>query len=190
TPAFFERTYDGFQVAYYFGFAILIFGPLGIVAGGALADYWRRKGKDDCYLRVALLAALLLTPVNVATPLMPEAWMAVLLLAPGAFLGAMPFGVAPAAVQAITPNQMRAQMSAMYLFTVNLIGLGLGPTVIGWITDDVFGDPMLVRYSLVVTGAATGLWAIAVLSSGLKPYRRAVEAAKEWQDKDEASAPA
>jgi hypothetical protein len=33
----------------------------------------------------------------------------------------------PMAVNQVTPNQMRAQVLLVYLFTVNLIGIGLGP---------------------------------------------------------------
>ncbi|MFN3233533.1 MAG: spinster family MFS transporter [Alphaproteobacteria bacterium] len=182
TPAFFYRTYGEApaDVGLIFGLAVLIMGPLGIVAGGALADRWRRNGMSDSYLRAGALAALILIPVNVATPLMPSPEYAYLLLFPGAFLGAMPFGVAPAAIQAITPNQMRAQVSAIYLFTVNMIGLGLGPWLIGWMTDNVFGDPQDLRYSLAIAGLVTGLWAVLVLRSGFGPFRRCAKEAEAW----------
>ncbi len=182
TPAFFYRTFDQSpaDVGLIFGLAVLIMGPLGIVAGGALADRWRRNGITDCYLRAGALAALILIPVNVATPLMPAPEYAYILLFPGAFLGAMPFGVAPAAIQAITPNQMRAQVSAIYLFTVNMIGLGLGPWLIGWMTDSVFGDPQDLKYSLAIAGGFTGIWAVLVLRSGFAPFRRCVKEAEAW----------
>ena len=179
-PAFFERTFDGFQVALWFGTIILIFGPLGIVAGGALADRWRQKGHKDSYLRVGMLAALVLIPINIFQPLMPDVWLAIALIVPSAFFGAMPFGVAPAAVQAITPNHMRGQISALYLFTVNMIGLGLGPTIIALCTDFVFRDEMLLKYSLSLVGGITGIWAVLLLFSGLKPYRKCVDDAQAW----------
>jgi len=47
------------------------------------------------------------------------------------------------------PNTMRAQASALYLFVVNLIGLGLGPTAVAMTTDYVFADDLAVRYSLL-----------------------------------------
>ena len=42
----------------------------------------------------------------------------------------MPFGVAPAAIQQMMPNTMRAQATALYLFVINLVGIGLGPTIV------------------------------------------------------------
>ena len=62
------------------------------------------------------------------------------MVAPAVFFGAMPFGLAPAAIQQLMPNIMRGQASAFYLFVVNLIGLGLGPTVVATLTEDVFHD--------------------------------------------------
>ena len=47
---------------------------------------------------------------------------------------------------------MRGQASAVYLFIVNLIGLGLGPTAVALATDYVFGDKAMVGYSLALIG--------------------------------------
>ena len=90
----------------------------------------------------------------------------------------MPFGVAPAALQELMPNSMRGQASALYLFIVNLLGLGIGPTFLALMTDYVFGEDG-IRYSLVVvTGAAHVLAALALLF-GLGPYRRSLTRLKE-----------
>ena len=53
----------------------------------------------------------------------------------------------PMAVNQVTPNQMRAQISSAYLFTVNLIGLGVGPTLVPLISDYVLRDPMQIRWA-------------------------------------------
>jgi len=182
-PLFFYRTHETAPgtVGLWFGLAVLLMGPLGIVAGGALADHWRRRGKPDCYLRVGALSALLLIPLNIIFPLVGDPAWAFAILFPGSFIGAMPFGAAPAGIQAITPNQMRAQASAVYLFTVNMIGLGLGPVLIGWLTDNVFTGPADLRYSVIVVFTAASLWSIAVLRWGYKPFRRYVEEAENWQ---------
>lgn len=184
-PAFFDRTYDGFQVALWYGSIILIFGPLGIVAGGALADRWRARGHLDSYIRVGIMAALVLIPINVFQPLMPNEWLAIALIVPSAFFGAMPFGVAPAGLQAITPNRMRGQVSALYLFTVNIIGLGLGPTVIAFATDFIFKDEALLKYSLSSVGGLTGVWAALMLWFGLSAFRAS---AKEAEDQIQVTA--
>jgi hypothetical protein len=43
-----------------------------------------------------------------------------------------------AALQIITPNQMRSQITALFLFVFSIIGFGLGPTVVALFTDYVF----------------------------------------------------
>jgi len=87
----------------------------------------------------------------------------------------MIYGVAPVALQVVAPNEMRAQVSAMYLFVVNIIGLGLGPTVIALLTDHVFHNDNMLRYSLLI--AATGAYLLSALLwwLGLKPFRRTVD---------------
>ena len=86
----------------------------------------------------------------------------------------MPFGVAPAAIQQMMPNTMRAQASALYLFVINLIGLGLGPTAVATLTEDVFRDKNAVHLSLLVVGVVAHVVAAALLWLGLKHYRRSL----------------
>jgi MFS family permease len=183
-PLFFYRTHDATpgEVGLVFGIAVLIMGPLGIVAGGALADWLRQRGYGDAYLRVPALAALLSIPINIAFPLVDSTTLAFVILFPGAFVGAMPFGAGPAGLQAITPNQMRAQVSALYLFTVNIIGLAIGPLFIGWMTDSVFGDPMDLRYSIIIVFTIAAIWSIGVLWSGFKPFSKCAEEAEAWSE--------
>ena len=87
--------------------------------------------------------------------------------------------MAGAALQMITPNRLRARMVALYFLVANLIGLGLGPTAIALVTDLVFGRPEALRYGLaIVTGVALPISAL-ILTAGLKPFARAVEAAEQ-----------
>jgi hypothetical protein len=69
------------------------------------------------------------------------------------------FGLAIAALQRITPNRMRAQVSAVMLFMTNLFGLALGPSAVAAITDFVL---------LLCPPAAL------LLGWGLRYYRRAL----------------
>ena len=88
--------------------------------------------------------------------------------------------VAPAAIQEIMPNAMRGQASAIYLFVVNLLGLGLGPTAVALVTDYVFRDDQAVRYSLLIVMTSAELIALGLLWKGLKPYRESLERLRSW----------
>jgi type II secretory pathway component PulM len=61
---------------------------------------------------------------------------------------------------------------------VNIIGLGLGPTVIALLTDHVFHNDNMLRYSLMI--ATTGAYLLSALLwwLGLKPFRRTVDCAE------------
>ena len=121
-------------------------------------------------------------PFVVLFPLVPSANLAAVLLAPVVFFMSMPFGVAPAAIQQMMPNTMRAQASALYLFVINLIGLGLGPTLVATLTEDVFRDKNAVHYSLLVVGVFSYVSAAILLWLGLMPYRRSLEYLKVWSE--------
>ena len=113
-------------------------------------------------------------------PTAPTATIAIAALVPYNFFASFAFGAAAAAVQEITPNRMRAQVGAAVMSTLTLIGLGLGPSIVGLITDRVFGDDAAVRYSLlIVTIAGLGA-AVSLLAAGLAPYRRSVAYRASW----------
>ena len=130
--------------------------------------------------RGGLYAALGALPMVVLFPLMDTAFWASLLLAPAVFCLSMPFGVAPAAIQEIMPNSMRGQASAIYLFVITLIGLGIGPTAVALVTDYVFGDDMALRYSLLIVTSIAVFSSIVLLSMSLKPYRESVVRLQQW----------
>jgi MFS family permease len=115
-----------------------------------------------------------------AFALAPSAALALVAHVPLAFFAAFPFGAAAAAVQEASPNQLRAQASALYLFVVNLIGLGFGPTAVALLTDYAFRDDAALRWSLAVVAALGLTAAIALLGAGLAPYRRTLAYRDAW----------
>jgi MFS family permease len=131
-PTFFIRTHGwtASETGITYGLIVIVFGSLGVASGGRFADYLAERGYRDANFRVALIVSLVWLPTGVAFPLVSSGTFAMMLLAPTIFLVAAPFGIAPAAITQIMPNQMRAQAAAIYLFATNLIGLGLGPTAV------------------------------------------------------------
>jgi MFS family permease len=163
-----------------FGTTVAVFGTLGIVTGGWLADRLRLGGRSDANLRIALLGAVGWLPFGMSFPIVPSAIWAAILLAPTVFFTSMPFGVAPAAIQQMMPNPMRAQATAIYLFVINLIGMGLGPTLVAAMTEDVFRERTAVGYSLLIVGVCAHLGGAALIWLGLGPYRRSLDYLGRW----------
>ncbi len=182
-PTFFIRTYgwSPAQTGIVYGGITGIFGSLGIVFGGRLADFLARRGRVDASMRVGMFGGIAAIPFTLIYPLAPTPEYAAALLAPAIFCLAMPFGVAPAAIQEIMPNSLRSQASALYLFVVNLVGLGLGPTAVALVTDYVFHDDKAVRYALPIVSTLAEVVAILLLATGLRHYRKSMETLRGWR---------
>ena len=116
---------------------------------------------------------------RVAAPLMPSAALSLGVYCLFIFCGSMPYGGAAAALQEITPNRMRAQVTAIYFFGLNLAGIGLGPTIVAGFTDGLFGDEGMLRYSLVVTTLVGAPLCLILLALARAPYRRVLLAYRQ-----------
>ncbi|MEO8384425.1 MAG: MFS transporter [Betaproteobacteria bacterium] len=174
-PSFFIRTFGwkAGEVGIIYGLIVMVFGCAGILFGGWLTDRWLKQGKTDAALRVGIVASAVAIVGGVYL-LAGNGKLAAIFMVPAVFALGMPFGAAPAAIVAIVPNQMRGQTAAVYLFIVNLIGLGVGPTAVALVTDYVFANDLALKWSMLIVGTVANLAAIALLSAGLKPYRETV----------------
>jgi MFS family permease len=180
-PSFLMRTYGWApaDVGLYLGMVLFVGGAGGVVGGGLAAEWLRRRGYSDANVRIGLIAALLITPLGIAAPLMPSGAASLGLFSGVIFLAGAPFGAAVAAVMAISPSRMRAQASALFLLGVNVIGLAGGPIVVAAFTDFVFKDDQLIAYSLASLVALTAPLAAIIIWLSMKPYR-AVLAQQEF----------
>ena len=181
-PSFFIRTFGwkAGEVGIIYGLIVMVFGCLGILFGGWLTDHWLKQGKTDAALRVGICASSVAIVGGVY--LLPDSGtLAAILMVPSVFALGMPFGAAPAAIQEIVPNQMRGQTSAVYLFIVNLIGLGIGPTAVALVTDYVFHDDQALKWSMLIVGTIANLVAIGFLVGGMKSYRETLQRSRAAQ---------
>ncbi|MEI9965087.1 MAG: hypothetical protein WDM92_10615 [Caulobacteraceae bacterium] len=86
-----------------------------------------------------------------------------------------------AALQSVTPNPMRAQISALYLFVFSAVGGGLGPLVIASLTDIVLPSENDIRYALSGAAVIMAPLAVLILTRALKPYGNAIARVKELE---------
>ena len=181
-PEFFIRMHGWTprQAGPYLGLTAMILGPIGLFSAGSIADYLTARGRSDAKMRVGLWSAVAWFPFGIAVPLMPTGELAFLAYIPAFFLSAWSWGVAPASLQEIMPNQIRGQASALYLFILNFIGLGLGPWMLGVVTDSVFKDENQIHLSLLSVTVVAHLVAAFLLWRGLPHYRTARKRLEEW----------
>ena len=159
-----------------------MFGCIGIISAGRLADYLRQRGRGNATLFVGVLIGLISVPVSCLLYLAPSATWACVWLVPACALAAAPFGIAPAAIQQMMPASMRGQASGVYLFSINIIGLGIGPTAVGALTQYAFRSDDAVRYSLVIVTSLACVLGAAVLCAALKPFLASLERVRVWND--------
>ena len=160
-PSFMARSH-GMSIAeigVYLGLIIGIAGGLGFAGGGYLADKASRWGTKYSLWTVSaatMFGWLFIYPMYT---LDNPYWVLMLLITPTAFSN---FYLATtfAQVQAMVGLRMRAMASALLLFLLNIIGLGLGPQITGILSDafrQFVADDSL-RYSLLIVGLITGPW--------------------------------
>ncbi len=182
TPAFFVRTY-GWQMSltgYRLGLAAVLVSPFGLLVGGWLAEYYERRGRDDANLRVLQIATIAVVPTSILYPLMPSPQAAFVLYGLNIFLASVGIGPGNAALQIVTPNQMRGQIRALFQLVFNLVGYAIGPLFVALFTDHVFHSDAAIRYSLATAAAITGPVAVGLTWWGMKPYARSVAHAASW----------
>ncbi|MGB5809644.1 MAG: MFS transporter [Polyangiales bacterium] len=152
-----------------FGWIFILAGSCGALVGGFVAERLR-KGHADANLRVVVIAALAWVVPGVVGPLMSTAQGALWMAAPILFLMSSYFGPAVAALQTSTPNEMRALASALLLFASNMLGLGLGPPIVGWLTTHALGGDQTLDIALAGIAAVFAPIAALLAANGLRQY--------------------
>ena len=136
------------------GLVLGLTGAIGTYLGGYLAD---RFGARDlrAYVSIPAVATLLGIPFYIAALLAESAVTALVLFAFPPVLNTLWYGPGYAAVQGLVRPETRATATAVLLFLVNLIGLGLGPLGVGAVSDLIsgpfgFGPADGLRWSLML----------------------------------------
>lgn len=161
-PSYFQREYNlslttvGTWMALTAGFG----GGLGSFFGGWLSD---KLGSRDVrwYLWTPAILTFLIVPVISVALTFGNARLALILTAPFNFLTAAYLGAVIAVSHSLVTSQMRALTSAVLFFILNLIGLGLGPLIVGALSDTFkangFASPLAT--AMLICGVVGALWA-------------------------------
>jgi len=133
-------------------------GILGTILGGRIADKYGRIDYRH-WAGVPAIASVIVIPIFMIAMFAPSVWIAIPLLGLNAILGTLWYGPVYATAQSIAPAHMRAVTSAILLFIINLIGLGLGPVVVGGLSDFFneglgYGVAEGLRWALIVSALA------------------------------------
>lgn len=151
TPSFLIRShgFSSLEVGTSLALITGIGGALGTYMGGVLAD---RYGANDkrWYLWISGIPAACSVPLMFTAVFIGDPRLALGFLFFATMLGAFYLGPTIAISHTLVSPSMRAMASAILFFILNLIGLGLGPLVVGMISDmlaPAYGSESL-RYAL------------------------------------------
>lgn len=158
------------------GVVTLVAGIGGGIASGALADRWRARGKGDAALRLNAMLVLVAVPLPALIAFAPGPKAALVMAGLFVLVSSLTVPLAPTALQAITPPPLRAQVSALFLLAVNLVGIGVGPTAVALASDLVFAGDKAIGSALALVGTLSYLASALLLWRGLGAYGRAVMA--------------
>jgi MFS family permease len=175
-PSYFVRMHHWTlpRVGLVLGLVLVVFGTSGITVGGAWAARRRRGGDDAAGLRIGIVSAGLVLPCAALLPFAPGEILPIMLLCGFVLGGSLPYGAAAASLQDITPNQLRGQVSALYLFGLNLAGIGFGPTFVAFMAAHVFAGDGSLGPALSVTACLAAPCSMVLLSLAMPAYRRAL----------------
>lgn len=177
SPAYFMRKFGMSPVdaGYMLGCVLLVANTVGVVFGGWLTDYLAKRGHSDAAMRTGVIGAIGMIVPAVAFTQVDQLWLSVSLLVPAMFFASFPMPASTAAMQVLSPNQVRAQISAGFLLVSNLLALGLGTTLVALITDRYFGSPAAVGDSMAIVSFGASLLAILLLFKGCKCFRASMQ---------------
>ncbi len=160
SPTFLGRVHQmgGLEIGTWLGLIVGIGGSLGAYLGGVIGD---RLGARDArwYMFLSAIVSVVGVPFALGFLLIGDALPALLCFIPFYVVGAMYVGPLWSMTQSLVSPSMRATASAILLFILNLVGLGLGPLLVGFMNDllaDRFGAES-IRYSLSAVAIIGGL---------------------------------
>lgn len=136
------------------------FGIVGTFLGGFLADRLSTRYREQRWpLWVCALASLALPPVQLVCYLSNDTASTVAAFCVSGLLGTMFFGPSFATTQALAAERMRAVAASVLIFVKTMIGMGLGPLLIGAMSDGLvtFAGRHSLRYALLIV-VVCNLW--------------------------------
>ncbi|MEO1706656.1 MAG: MFS transporter [Pseudomonadota bacterium] len=143
TVLFFLRSHPDFDKLAVYGWLGVINGTAyvaGVFAGGRFVDKFAAKDKT-AYGSVPAWAMILYIPFFIGAIWVGSPVWCLILLWPVHFLVGIHLGPGFALAQTLAPVHMRALSTAIYFFVLNLIALGLGPSITGVLSDLFAGMP-------------------------------------------------
>jgi len=159
-------------------------GTFSAISAGLVLAWFVKRGRADGPVLVMALQALTWAVFGTIKALHPD--MAVVLTAHvlSSLFAIWAVTAALAGLNEITPNEMRGQITALYTLFSGLIGLTVGPLVVGMLSDDVFTGPKGLQPAMAAMYLVGGALAVLLMLVGRRAFTEAVARAQAWRSEE------
>jgi len=157
-----------------YGMIGMVFGIASALSSGYVTNWFKDRGNPDGALRTVMWGGVGLVFMTTVAPLMPTPALAIGVYAAAGMFANWPPAQALAAINDITPNQLRGTITSIYILIIGIGGAGLGPFAIGLVTDSVFMDESKIHYSMALVTGVMGFIGVMMVAYGLKAYRESL----------------
>jgi predicted MFS family arabinose efflux permease len=161
-PSVLQRVYllTPSQAGLVVGFSTAVSGVAATLASGFLAERRRKGGDEGAEFRIPAAAMLAAAPLIALQAAAGSAALAIALFALATFMVLAWNAPSIAGIQLLADDGTRALAASLHVFSANMFGLGLGPVLIGALSDELspaYGPKGLIfALSLVAGSAALG----------------------------------
>jgi MFS family permease len=192
-PSFFQRTHGLSAGAAGTGMGLMsvTFGTFGIVFSGYLSDWLIKRGFKRARMILLASSGIMSAPFMLLAVTVPNHYVAFAMLGPGYIATAITSAVWAAVITEMMPNQMRGLAVALAILLANLVGMGLGASIVAMVTEYIFNgehDPLALGHSLAIVTPT-----IYVLSSvfgffAIRKYQSALDYLNKWRKENSGDA--
>lgn len=174
-PQFLDRRFDWdiAEIGALLALLSLVATFVGQIGSIALIGLLERKGYEDAHLRgfICVLALAAVAAILTFSAISLELAIVGIFVSYACLHPVMTY--ASSSLQLFTPAELRGRLSALFLSMSSLVGLGLGPAIVGFVSVYMLGGPTALSDSLLFTSIGALCLGIAALAIALKPYREA-----------------
>jgi MFS family permease len=170
--------WDAGRIGFTLGVTLVVAGVVGKLLCGFAVDAMFRRGVHDAQLRWYAASLAAATPFGLVAFTSSHPWV---------FLGAFSLYVtlltplpacASAALNLVTPNELRGTGVAFFASTAGLIGAGTGPVLIAAISDRFFGGDASIGLGVAAMIAVCCPLSAVLLACGFRAMREAIARAE------------
>ena len=175
-PTFLHRIHgwEHTRIGDQYGLVALFAGSLGVISGPVFERYLTKLNYNPPIIILCIITSIALTILGPITFLSLSSDVVLIGIFITSFFITFPLALFATSLQNITPNQYRGVVSGLYVFTVNIVGYGLGPMVVAFFTDKVFKSEMAIDLSMATMFLICGPISFFIFYFGRKPFARAL----------------